>query len=797
MDMFENIMSLDTVDSVKKLTEQHSDVYLVRKYWDAYKVALSTKDPLDKAKALAICRYINLLYASSIPVSPRIKRFLAPHGFRGIFISLYAKLGRGCTIFQNVTIGSNALPDSKSAGFPTLGDNVFVGAGATIVGNVRIGNNVRIGAGCFVSRDVEDNCTVVQGAPVVIHKNKPNVNKLLSPAELARRLSALPENDFPPKMDTVEKTRMDKAFRLLFVGDLILLEDQVKLAYNNKKYDFSSLFEYTKKYISSADFSVGVFEGPLGGENSSYSTSNFADGKLLKLSFPDEFADAVKEAGFDLVTTANNHLLDKGIDGMRRTVRVLDEKGIPQIGSYVNGDDKEKRRIKVVNAGEIRLAFLSYTYGANYHSSEVLFKESSYVTSVILPTDSPDYDECKQQVEQDFSLAKSYNPDLIVVLPHWGTQFVNDPSPFQEAWRKNFLSWGASIILGDHTHSIQPIKMEKVCGRNTFTLYCPGNYTNIYREHNGDASAIVEVNIDRESKEIIGGSIVPMWIHSTCDGNFRPVPVYDIMENPLLKQKYTTDDIDRVDTVLKHISRIMLKRELDSHSLQEKYSFTENGFKRDRALQLNIDDCMKKGIAYQAISKATDVCFIGDSITEGTKNGGVPWYEPIEQLVRGEIGNVSIGGATTGTLLCQEFLDRILHRKYDLYVIAIGTNDVRYRNPRICAMTEDVYVERLRKLMRMITEKYPDSCFLFISPWTSTDGDKISMLKYKNKMDMNRKYAKSLKSLAEKCHAFYVDPTPYIEMCFRNEPHRKYLVDWIHPNATRGVQLYSRAVLLS
>ena len=71
------------------------------------------------------------------------------------------------------------------------------------------------------------------------------------------------------------------------------------------------------------------------------------------------------------------------------------------------------------------------------------------------------------------------------------------------------------------------------------------------------------------------------------------------------------------------------------------------------------------------------------------------------------------------------------------------------------------------------------------------------MLKYKDKMDMNRKYAKSLKSLAEKCHAFYVDPTPYIEMCFRNEPHRKYLVDWIHPNATRGVQLYSRAVLLS
>ena len=120
-----------------------------------------------------------------------------------------------------------------------------------------------------------------------------------------------------------------------------MLEDQVKNAYNGKGYDFSPCFEYTKKYISAADFAVGVFEGPLAGNSKGYSNSNFDDGKELYLNFPDEFADAVKTAGFDLVTTANNHLLDMGEAGVDRTIRVLKEKGLDSTGSYLNKTQKE------------------------------------------------------------------------------------------------------------------------------------------------------------------------------------------------------------------------------------------------------------------------------------------------------------------------------------------------------------------------------------------------------------------------------------------------------------------------
>ena len=90
-----------------------------------------------------------------------------PHGIVGIFISNGAVIGRNAVIFHQVTIGSNTLSDSKGAGAPIIGDNVYIGAGAKIIGRVSIGNNVRIGANCVVTKDVPDNATVVS-APIRI-----------------------------------------------------------------------------------------------------------------------------------------------------------------------------------------------------------------------------------------------------------------------------------------------------------------------------------------------------------------------------------------------------------------------------------------------------------------------------------------------------------------------------------------------------------------------------------------------------------------------------------------------------
>ncbi len=100
-----------------------------------------------------------------------------PHGERGVFISGTAKVGKNAVIFQQVTIGSISLPDSKGLGAPTIGDNCYIGAGAKIVGNIKVGNNVRIGANAVVYEDVPDNAVVVSGKQRTIVKDQPLLNR--------------------------------------------------------------------------------------------------------------------------------------------------------------------------------------------------------------------------------------------------------------------------------------------------------------------------------------------------------------------------------------------------------------------------------------------------------------------------------------------------------------------------------------------------------------------------------------------------------------------------------------------
>ena len=112
-----------------------------------------------------------LKYGSYIGYSAKFADIpLFPHGIMGVFISAGAEIGKNCVIFQQVTIGSNTLIDSERKGAPIIGDNCYIGAGAKIIGNVKIGNNCRIGANCVIVNDVPDNSVVVLNAPRIVRK---------------------------------------------------------------------------------------------------------------------------------------------------------------------------------------------------------------------------------------------------------------------------------------------------------------------------------------------------------------------------------------------------------------------------------------------------------------------------------------------------------------------------------------------------------------------------------------------------------------------------------------------------
>lgn len=112
------------------------------------------------------------LHSASISLEAKIKSPLTlPHGVSGIFITRSSKIGKNVVIFQQVTIGANTIKGSKSYGAPTIGDNVYIGAGAKIIGNVTIGNNCRIGANAIIVEDIPSNSLVVLEKPKVITKN--------------------------------------------------------------------------------------------------------------------------------------------------------------------------------------------------------------------------------------------------------------------------------------------------------------------------------------------------------------------------------------------------------------------------------------------------------------------------------------------------------------------------------------------------------------------------------------------------------------------------------------------------
>ena len=149
-------------------------------YWKHYRKYHAARSRLGRLYHSWRCQRICCIRGASIPVRTKIRgRITFPHGMAGVFLSQDAEIGEGCVIFQQVTIGSNTLPDAKRAGSPVIGRNVYIGAGAKIIGAVTVGDNCRIGANCVVFEDVPANSTVVLPRPRVIPHEEPQDNRFI------------------------------------------------------------------------------------------------------------------------------------------------------------------------------------------------------------------------------------------------------------------------------------------------------------------------------------------------------------------------------------------------------------------------------------------------------------------------------------------------------------------------------------------------------------------------------------------------------------------------------------------
>ncbi len=575
-----------------------------------------------------------------------------------------------------------------------------------------------------------------------------------------------------PNNDINDSTQKDEMISISFVGDLILLENQVKAGYNGSNYNYNKMFGYANKYFEKSDYTIGVLEGPVA--NSTYSIGNFNDGKNIYLNYPKEFIDSIKGSGIDLVTISNNHILDKGINGVKETAENLNERNLDYVGY--------KERYKIVNIKNLKVGILAYTYGTNYYSEEKLYKLN--ITNMIVPETSPLFEEVKKSVINDFNELKNQNVDLIIVLPHMGTQFALKQNNMQNTWNKIFEENGASIILGDHSHSVQPLEYINDC----FVVNSPGNFANQYTDNNGDATSIVNIYIDTKTKKVINASIIPMFTKGDKNGFYYSIPIYDILDNIDIYNSMSNNELKRINEIQKLITKIMLGEEITTDNIEKEYYYTKDGYIKSEMEKLNIDSSLKKKKLYQELQYSKSVCFIGDSITEGTTNGHHGWYEPLIQNFDVEVKKAAYGSYTT-KLLLKNKQKELKECSSNLNIIAIGTNDIRYRNEN-SAMTSNEYIQNIKKIIETLDNKR----IVLIAPFYSMNYDKVTKLSLEEKNKLFKEYSDELEKFADENNYLFINPNNILEKELNNSNTSFYLKDYIHPNH-KGLYLYSEAVL--
>ncbi|WP_297133762.1 CapA family protein [Terrisporobacter sp.] len=284
---------------------------------------------------------------------------------------------------------------------------------------------------------------------------------------------------------------------ILAAGDIMVHGPQLNAQYDssNKTYSFDNNFKHVKKYIEKADYSLANLETTLAG-NDVYPYSSYP-----LFNSPDELADALKNAGFDLLSTINNHSFDKGDLGVSRTLSVLKEKGFDTVGTRENIDDDD---FLIKNINNIKVGITSYSYGDIKNDNKYLngIKISEDFEDKMNIFDAHDVDSAFDTIST--TLDKLEDTDIQIVVLHWGVEYTRDEINFQKELAQKLCNAGVDIIIGSHPHVVQPVETIKSSDGETETvvIYSLGNYISNQRRENVSAYSEdgLMVNIDITKK---------------------------------------------------------------------------------------------------------------------------------------------------------------------------------------------------------------------------------------------------------------------------------------------------------
>lgn len=353
-----------------------------------------------------------------------------------------------------------------------------------------------------------------------------------------------------------------KTATLAVVGDIMVHDYQYNEAYDpaTGEYDFMHNFQDAKKYFEGYDLVMGNLELTFGGTDRPYAS-------FPCFNTPDSFLDAVKDAGFNLLTTANNHSMDTGKAGVIRTLDKLDEYGIEHFGTYRSQQERDTILYKDVNG--IRFAFLSYTYGTNG-----IPVPEDYLVNII------DDDVMVSDIRE-----ARKNADVVVVMPHMGNEYETYPRDIFVEWADMMFEAGADIVLASHPHVLQKMEYRTIDHGNGahdgFIIYSLGNFISSQTTPPRNASIILHLTVEQiadEAPNVKEVSFVPIWTQFRNAENENEFVVRSVYERLNLSQfekdsQIRKKDQIRLEEIHHETASFLLGREIPLSEMQEEYIF--------------------------------------------------------------------------------------------------------------------------------------------------------------------------------------------------------------------------------
>lgn len=325
-----------------------------------------------------------------------------------------------------------------------------------------------------------------------------------------------PPAPFELLFNTQKKTA-DSKITLSFTGDLLVHQDLYKEVINKKKQDFSVLWSKVAPLLTQADFSQVNLEGPtaLGIDNKLKDRGDIGfvyDGEVYSgtnflFNFHPQIIDAIKNTGFDFITTSNNHTFDRGSIGVDKTIDALNEKKMPFAGTRKKGSTDPL--YKITDVKDFKVAWIA--------CSEMLngFKDKFSQTLLC-------YDQANEVVNLIKKVKSEKLADIIIVVPHWGVEYAHDPAAAQKMHALLFAEAGADVIIGSHPHVLQPAeKLITKDKREVFVVYSLGNFVAYQKDIDRKTSAIVYLEFSKSTstEDMTGLPVKSTWI-----SNYRYQP---------------------------------------------------------------------------------------------------------------------------------------------------------------------------------------------------------------------------------------------------------------------------------